>query len=73
MPSEGIKRPKKKISVEELEDTEIHRVLETMIILLGGRENYHSPKRASGVFCTLAYTGMRAGELLHSEMVDIHF
>ena len=25
MPSEGIKRPKKKVSVEELEDIEIHK------------------------------------------------
>ncbi|HCZ6944908.1 TPA: site-specific integrase, partial [Staphylococcus aureus] len=64
MPSEGIKRPKKKISVEELEDTEIHKKFlekDELFQFLEVAKNHHSPQNSFEVFCTLAYTGMRAG------------
>ena len=76
MPSEGIKRPKKKVSVEELEDSEIHKKFlekDELFQFLEVAKNHHSPQNSFEVFTTLAYTGMRAGELLALKWSDIDF
>lgn len=47
LPSEGIKRPKKKVSVEELEDTEIHKKFlekDELFQFLEVAKNHHSPQ-----------------------------
>lgn len=76
LPSEGIKRPKKKVSVEELEDSEIHKKFlekDELFQFLEVAKNHHSPRNSFEVFTTLAYTGMRAGELLALKWSDIDF
>ena len=76
MPSEGIKRPKKKVSVEELEDIEIHKKFlekDELFKFLEVAKYHHSPQNSFEVFTTLAYTGMRAGELLALKWSDIDF
>lgn len=76
MPSEGIKRPKKKVSVEELEDNEIHKKFlekDELFQFLEVAKYHHSPQNSFEVFTTLAYTGMRAGELLALKWSDIDF
>ena len=76
LPSESIKRPKKKVSVEELEDIEIHKKFlekDELFQFLEVAEYHHSPQNSFEVFTTLAYTGMRAGELLALKWSDIDF
>lgn len=76
LPSEGIKRPKKKVSVEELEDSEIHKKFlekDELFQFLEIAKYHHSPQNSFEVFTTLAYTGMRAGELLALKWSDIDF
>ena len=75
MPSEGIKRPKKKVSVEELEDIEIHKsfLKDELFQFLEIAKYHHSPQNSFEIFTTLAYTGMRAGELLALKWSDIDF
>ncbi|EGQ1288547.1 tyrosine-type recombinase/integrase [Staphylococcus pseudintermedius] len=76
LPSEGIKRPKKKRTVEELEDTEIHKKFlekDELFEFLQVAKYNHSPQNSFEVFTTLAYTGMRAGELLALKWSDIDF
>lgn len=76
LPSESIKRPKKKVSVEELEDIEIHKKFlekDELFQFLEVAKYYHSPQNSFEVFTTLAYTGMRAGELLALKWSDIDF
>ncbi|MGX0019117.1 integrase [Staphylococcus hominis] len=76
LPSEGIKRPKKKVSVEELEDIEIHKKFlekDELFQFLEIAKYHHSPQNSFEVFTTLAYTGMRAGELLALKWSDIDF
>ena len=76
LPSEGIKRPKKKVSVEELEDIEIHKKFlekDELFQFLEVAKYHHSPQNSFEVFTTLAYTGMRAGELLALKWSDIDF
>ncbi|MCG1568475.1 site-specific integrase [Staphylococcus epidermidis] len=76
MPSEGIKRPKKRVSVEELEDIEIHKKFlekDELFQFLEVAKYHHSPQNSFEVFTTLAYTGMRAGELLALKWSDIDF
>lgn len=76
MPSEGIKRPKKKVSVEELEDSEIHKKFlekDELFQFLEVAKYHHSPQNSFEVFTILAYTGMRAGELLALKWSDIDF
>ncbi|MEJ7276720.1 tyrosine-type recombinase/integrase, partial [Staphylococcus epidermidis] len=76
MPSEGIKRPKKKVSVEELEDSEIHKKFlekDELFQFLEVAKYHHSPQNSFEVCTTLAYTGMRAGELLALKWSDIDF
>lgn len=76
LPSEGIKRPKKKRTVEDLEDTEIHKKFlekDELFEFLQVAKNHHSPQNSFEVFTTLAYTGMRAGELLALKWSDIDF
>ena len=76
MPSEGIKRPKKKVSVEELEDNEIHKKFlekDELFQFLEVAKYHHSPQNSFEVFTTSAYTGMRAGELLALKWSDIDF
>ena len=74
MPSEGIKRPKKKVSVEELEDTEIHKKFlekdELFQFLEIAKITIHH-KIALKYF--VHYIGMRAGELLALKWSDIDF
>lgn len=76
VPSEGIKRPKKKRTVEELEDNEIHKKFlekDKLFKFLEVAKYHHSPQNSFEVFTTLAYTGMRAGELLALKWSDIDF
>lgn len=76
LPIEGIKRPKKQVSVEELEDSEIHKKFlekDELFQFLEVAKNHHSPQNSFEVFTTLAYTGMRAGELLALKWSDIDF
>ncbi|RQN00090.1 site-specific integrase [Staphylococcus warneri] len=76
VPSEGIKRPKKKRTVEELEDTEIHKKFlekDELFQFLEVAKNNHAPLNSFQVFTTLAYTGLRAGELLALKWSDIDF
>lgn len=76
LPSEGIKRPKKKRTVEELEDTEMHKKFlekDELFQFLEVSKNNHAPLNSFEVFTTLAYTGMRAGELLALKWSDIDF
>ncbi|MDO0959907.1 tyrosine-type recombinase/integrase [Staphylococcus haemolyticus] len=76
LPSESIKRPKKKVSVEELEDSEIHKKFlekDELFQFLEIAKYHHSPQNSFEVFTTLAYTGMRAGELLALKWSDIDF
>ncbi|EKO1111356.1 tyrosine-type recombinase/integrase [Staphylococcus pseudintermedius] len=76
LPSEGIKRPKKKRTVEELEATEIHKKFlekDELFEFLQVAKYNHSPQNSFEVFTTLAYTGMRAGELLALKWSDIDF
>lgn len=76
IPSDGIKRPKKKVSVEELEDIEIHKKFlekDELFQFLEVAKYHHSPQNSFEIFTTLAYTGMRAGELLALKWSDIDF
>ena len=76
LPSESIRRPKKKVSVEELEDIEIHKKFlekDELFQFLEVAKYHHSPQNSFEVFTTLAYTGMRAGELLALKWSDIDF
>lgn len=76
LPSEGIKRPKKKRTVEELEDREIHKKFlekNELFQFLEVAKNNHAPLNSFQVFTTLAYTGLRAGELLALKWSDIDF
>lgn len=76
LPSESIKRPKKKVSVEELEDIEINKKFlekDELFQFLEVAKYHHSPQNSFEVFTTLAYTGMRAGELLALKWSDIDF
>ncbi|MEX2960714.1 tyrosine-type recombinase/integrase [Staphylococcus pasteuri] len=76
LPSEGIKRPKKKRTVEELEDTEIHKKFlekDELFQFLEVAKNQHAPLNSFEVFTTLAYTGCRAGEILALKWSDIDF
>lgn len=76
LPSEGIKRPKKKRTVEELEDSEIHKKFlekDELFQFLEVAKNNHAPLNSFQVFTTLAYSGLRAGELLALKWSDIDF
>ncbi|NHA36788.1 site-specific integrase [Staphylococcus schleiferi] len=76
LPNEGIKRSKKKVSVEELEDIEIHKKFlekDELIEFLKVAKYNHSPKNSFEVFSTLAWTGLRAGELIALKWSDIDF
>lgn len=76
LPSEGIKRPKKKRTVEESEDREIHKKFlekNELFQFLEVAKNNHAPLNSFQVFTTLAYTGLRAGELLALKWSNIDF
>ncbi len=76
IPSEGIKRPKKKMTVEELEGNELRQKFlekEELFEFLQVAKYQHAPLNSFEVFTTLAYTGMRAGELLALKWSDIDF
>ncbi|PTI57990.1 site-specific integrase [Staphylococcus warneri] len=76
LPNEGIKRPKKKVSVEELENNEIHKKFlekDELFEFLQVAKNQHAPLNSFEIFTTLAYTGCRAGEILALKWSDIDF
>ncbi|APT15900.1 site-specific integrase [Staphylococcus epidermidis] len=76
LPSEGIKRPKKKMTVEKLEGNELRQKFlekEELFEFLQVAKYQHAPLNSFEVFTTLAYTGMRAGELLALKWSDIDF
>lgn len=76
LPSEGIKRPKKQVTVEELEGNEIKQKFlekDELLQFLKIAKYHHSPQNSFEVFTTLAYTGMRVGELLALKWSDIDF
>ncbi|MBO0377997.1 site-specific integrase [Staphylococcus warneri] len=76
LPNEGIKRPKKKVSVEELEDSELHKKFlekDELFGFLQVAKNQHAPLNSFEIFTTLAYTGCRAGEILALKWSDIDF
>lgn len=76
LPSEGIKRPKKKMTVEELEGNELRQKFlekEELFEFLQVAKYQHASLNSFEVFTTLAYTGMRAGELLALKWSDIDF
>lgn len=76
LPNEGIKRPKKKVSVEELENSKIHKKFlekDELFEFLKVAKNQHAPLNSFEIFTTLAYTGCRAGEILALKWSDIDF
>lgn len=76
LPNEGIKRPKKKVSVEELENSKIHKKFlekDELFEFLQVAKNQHAPLNSFEIFTTLAYTGCRAGEILALKWSDIDF
>ncbi|MCT1507034.1 tyrosine-type recombinase/integrase [Staphylococcus hominis] len=76
LPTENIKRPKKKVTVEELEGNEIKQKFlekEELVQFLEVAKNYHAPKNSFELFTTLAYTGLRIGELQALKWSDIDF
>lgn len=76
LPNEGIKRPKKRLSVEELESSEFKKKFlekDELFEFLNVAKNQHAPLNSFEVFTTLAYTGCRAGEILALKWSDIDF
>ncbi len=76
LPNEGIKRPKKRLSVEELESSEFKKKFlekDELFEFLNVAKNHHAPLNSFEVFTTLAYTGCRAGEILALKWSDIDF
>lgn len=76
LPTENIKRPKKQVTVEELEGNEIKQKFlekDELLQFLEVAKNYHAPKNSFELFTTLAYTGLRIGELQALKWSDIDF
>ncbi|MDO0972096.1 recombinase [Staphylococcus sp. HMSC063F03] len=76
LPTEGIKRPKKKMTVEKLEGNELRQKFlekDELFEFLQVAKYQHAPLNSFEVFTTLAYTGMRAGELIALKWSDIDF
>lgn len=74
LPTEGIKRTKYKPTVEDLEENTIHQKFlekDELFEFLSVAKDHHAPLNSFEVFTTLAYTGMRAGELLALKWSDI--
>ncbi|MDW3805129.1 MULTISPECIES: tyrosine-type recombinase/integrase [Staphylococcus] len=75
-PIEGIKRTKFKPTVEDLEDSTVHQKFlekEELFEFLSVAKHHHEPLNSFEVFTTLAYTGMRAGEVLALKWSDIDY
>lgn len=76
LPTENIKRPKKQVTVEELEGNEIKQKFlekDELLQFLEVAKNHHAPKNSFELFTTLAYTGLRIGELQALKWSDIDF
>lgn len=76
LPTEGIKRQKYNPTVEDLEENTIHQKFlekDELFEFLSVAKDHHAPLNSFELFTTLAYTGMRAGELLALKWSDIDF
>ncbi|MDW3933306.1 site-specific integrase [Staphylococcus saprophyticus] len=76
LPIEGIKRVKNKPTVEDLEDNTIQQKFlekEELFEFLSVAKNHHEPKNSFEVFVSLAYLGLRVGELLALKWSDLDF
>jgi len=76
LPTQGVKRAKYKPTVEDLEENTIHQKFlekEELFEFLSVAKDHHTPLNSFELFTTLAYTGMRAGELLALKWSDIDF
>lgn len=76
LPIEGIKRIKNKPTVEDLEDNTIRQKFlekDELFEFLRIAKNNHEPKNSFEVFTTLAYLGLRVGELLALKWSDLDF
>ena len=73
-PFEGIKRSKYNPTVDELENNDIKQKFlekDELYEFLKIAKDNHTPANSFEVFTTLAYTGMRAGELLALKWSDL--
>lgn len=76
LPNEGIKRPKQKVTVEELEHTELKQKFlekEELFEFLNVAKNDHPPLNSFELFTLMAYSGCRAGEILALKWSDVDF
>ncbi|WP_341636867.1 tyrosine-type recombinase/integrase [Staphylococcus casei] len=75
-PIEGIKRPKYKPTVEDLEQNSIQQKFlekDELFKLLSVAKHHHKPLNSFELFTFLAYSGMRAGEVLALKWSDINY
>ncbi|RXR93576.1 site-specific integrase [Staphylococcus saprophyticus] len=75
-PIEGIKRTKFKPTVEDLEQNSLQQKFlekDELFEFLSGAKHHHKPLNSFELFTFLAYTGMRAGEVLALKWSDIDF
>lgn len=75
-PIEGIKRTKFKPTVEDLEQNSLQQKFlekDELFEFLSVAKNHHKPLNSFEVFVSLAYLGLRAGELLALKWSDIDY
>lgn len=75
-PIEGIKRAKFKPTVEDLEQNSLQQKFlekDELFEFLSVAKNHHKPLNSFEVFVSLAYLGLRAGELLALKWSDIDY
>ncbi|MGO1742624.1 MAG: tyrosine-type recombinase/integrase [Staphylococcus equorum] len=75
-PIEGIKRAKFKPTVEDLEQNSLQQKFlekDELFKFLSVAKHHHKPLNSFEVFTTLAYLGLRAGELLALKWSDIDY
>lgn len=76
LPTEGVKRTKYKPTVEDLEDNAIQQKFlekEELFEFLSVAKSHHKPLNSFEIFTFLAYSGMRAGEVLALKWSDIDY
>ncbi|WP_210129231.1 tyrosine-type recombinase/integrase [Staphylococcus sp. GDX8P66P] len=76
LPTEGVKRTKYKPTVEDLEDNTIQQKFlekDELYKFLKIAKEKHSPANSFELFTFLAYSGMRAGEVLALKWSDIDY